>query len=272
MAGLSLDQPLVFTFGILGNIISFMVYLAPIPTFYQIWQKKSTQGFKPVPYIVALFSAMIWFYYALVKTDAILLVTNNSAGCFIETIYIIIYLIYAPRKSKITTLAAIFLLNVVAFSLILLFTLLLVNGSNREKVMGWICVASSISVSVAPLSVIRLVIRTKSVEFMPFSLSFFITLSAVVWFLYGLFAKDLYIQIPNIVGFGFGVFQMLLYWYYRKKRNTIKPEQPKHGDELEVVEINKIVDDLEAGRQKNNHGNEEEKDKCNEEGKDISPL
>ncbi|XP_072964718.1 bidirectional sugar transporter SWEET14-like [Typha angustifolia] len=272
MAGLSLDQPLVFTFGILGNVISFMVFLAPIPTFYQIYQAKSTKGFQSVPYIVALFSAMLWFYYAFVKTDAVLLITINSAGCFIETIYIIMYLIYAPRKSKITTFAFILLLNVVAFSLIILFILLLVNGSNREKVMGWICVAFSTSVFVAPLSIMRLVVRTKSVEFMPFSLSFFLTLSAVCWFLYGLFAKDLYVQLPNIVGFGFGVFQMLLYWYYRKKRHIIKPEQPKHGDKLEATEMNKIDDDLEAGRQKNDHGNEEGKDKSNEEEKDISPL
>uniref|UniRef100_A0ACD5ZEJ8 Uncharacterized protein n=1 Tax=Avena sativa TaxID=4498 RepID=A0ACD5ZEJ8_AVESA len=209
--GLSLEHPWAFAFGLLGNVISFASYLAPIPTFYRIYKSKSTEGFQSVPYVVALFSAMLWIYYALVKSNESLLITINAAGCVIETIYIVMYLAYAPRNAKVFTAKILILLNVGVFGLILLLTLLLVEGERRVVSLGWVCVGFSVSVFIAPLSIIGRVIRTRSVEYMPFSLSLSLTLSAVVWFLYGLLIKDKYVALPNILGFSFGLVQMGLY-------------------------------------------------------------
>ncbi|KAJ0988774.1 hypothetical protein J5N97_007130 [Dioscorea zingiberensis] len=222
MAGLSLDHPWAFAFGILGNIVSFMVYLAPLPTFYRVYRKKSTEGFQSVPYVAALFSSMLWIYYALVKTDTFLLITINSFGCFVETIYIIY------------TAKLILLLNVGLFGLIVLITLLLTKGENRVTLLGWICVGFAVSVFVSPLSVIKLVIKTKSAEFMPFSLSLFLTLSAVFWFGYGLTTKDIYVAIPNILGFLFGLIQMVLFMVYK---NGPKVSEEKVADETITVVV-----------------------------------
>ncbi|KAJ6393207.1 hypothetical protein OIU77_022642 [Salix suchowensis] len=213
MAVMNIHHPWAFTFGILGNIISFMVYLAPVPTFIRILRKKSTEDFQSLPYLVAMFSSMLWLYYAMLKTDALLLITINSFGCFIETVYIAIYIAYATRESW------------GLFSLILLLTHFLLSGSIRVKALGWICVAFSVCVFAAPLSILKQIVRTKSVEFMPFTLSFFLTLSAVMWFAYGLFINDLCVALPNILGFVLGLLQMLLYGIYKNAEKKKMPAE-----------------------------------------------
>ncbi|KAB1216181.1 Bidirectional sugar transporter SWEET14 [Morella rubra] len=213
-----------FVFGLLGNIVSFLVYLAPSPTFYRICKRKSTEEFQSLPYSVALFSAMLTLYYAFLKTSALLLITINCIGIAIESIYLAMYMIYAPGRAKIYTAKLLTLFNVGFFGLIMLFTSPIRESSLRLTAVGWICAIVSVCVYASPLSVMRLVIRTKSVEFMPLSLSFSLTICAIMWFFYGLLIKDFFIAAPNILGFGFGTAQMILYTIYKDKKKDILPE------------------------------------------------
>ncbi|XP_042374425.1 bidirectional sugar transporter SWEET14-like [Zingiber officinale] len=159
---------------------------------------------------------------------------------------------------QIFTAKLVLSVNLGVFGLILVLTLFLTRGSQRVQVLGWICMCFSVSVFVAPLSVIlinyysimliaivracddsqRLVIRTKSVEFMPFWLSFFLTISAVVWFGYGLLIKDFYVALPNVLGFIFGILQMLLYIAYKGR----KEEKSNDGSTLpEMMHKDSVV-------------------------------
>lgn len=214
-----------FVFGLCGNIISFFVFLSPLPTFYQIYKKKSTDGFQSIPYVVALFSAMLWIYYAFLKSNTTLLITINSFGCLVETLYVCFFLFYASKKARILTMKQLMLSVFGGFGAIVLVTQFLFKGVVRAQVVGWICLVFSLCVFVAPLCIVRQVIRTKSVEHMPFLLSVFLTLSAVAWFFYGLLLKDFNIAIPNVLGFIFGILQIMLYAMYRNKKPAIATEQ-----------------------------------------------
>ena len=228
---------LAVVFGILGNIISVLVFLAPVPTFCRIYKKKSTESFQSLPYQVALFSCMLWLYYALIKKGAFLLITINSFGCVVETIYISMFWAYASKNSRMSAMKLFISMNLGLFSFILILTHFLLKSSIRIQVLGWICVAISVSVFAAPLNIMARVIRTKSVEFMPFTLSFFLTLSAVMWFAYGLFIKDLCVALPNVLGFILGMLQMLLYAIYRHSEKVNIEEKKLPAEQMKSINV-----------------------------------
>ncbi|KAL8474535.1 hypothetical protein ACS0TY_031114 [Phlomoides rotata] len=215
-----------FAFGLLGNIVSFMVFLAPIPTFYRIYKKKSSEGYQSIPYVVALFSAVLWIYYAFLKCNATLLITINSVGIFIQTFYIFFHFFYASRNAKVQSLKLLLVFIVSGIGIVSV-TQAFVKPSERVIVIGWICLVFSLCVFVAPLCILRQVVRTKSVEHMPFLLSVFLTISAVMWFFYGLFLKDYNIALPNVLGFIFGVLQMVLYARYKSEDKMIEKKLPE---------------------------------------------
>ncbi|THG05886.1 hypothetical protein TEA_030110 [Camellia sinensis var. sinensis] len=121
------------------------------------------------------------------------------------------------------------------FGLIFILTNFLTRGQARLHIVGWFCLVFSVCVFAAPLNIMNQVIRTKSVEFMPFYLSLSLTFSAIMWFFYGILRKDLNISIPNVIGFILGVLQMILYAIYKNGKKV--EEQGLHVVEERQTEV-----------------------------------
>ncbi|KAG6396414.1 hypothetical protein SASPL_142563 [Salvia splendens] len=120
MALFDIDHPWVFTFGILGNVVSILLFLAPVPTFRKIYEAKSTMGFDSLPYATALMSSMLWLYYAMLTPNAVLIITINVFGAL-------------AHAGKI--LGA---MNVGLLFLIFAVTFFVFEGQTRAKVVGWL--------------------------------------------------------------------------------------------------------------------------------------
>nr|XP_043614096.1 bidirectional sugar transporter N3-like [Erigeron canadensis] len=266
MAIFDVQHPLILIFGLLGNIVSTGVYFAPMPTFIQIHKKKSTMGFRSLPYVVALFSSLLWLYYSIIKEgNTFLLITINALGSFIEFIYVIIFIVYATPSGKRHTYKI--LGGTMALCLMIsLGSFFFLDGSRRAFVVGWFCVAVSISVFAAPLTIVVQVVKTKSIEFMPITLSCFLTLSAMMWFAYGMVTRDLCVTVPNVLGFFLGLFQMGLYGYYKRKskvQNLRDIKVPEHTINIRI--FNSEVVPVDSSRSSGSNV-EELKEKKTEEG------
>ncbi|CAN1228011.1 Bidirectional sugar transporter NEC1 [Linum grandiflorum] len=206
------------------------------PTFYKIYKKKSSQGFHSIPYVTALMSAMLLLYYGFLKTNATLIITINAIGITIELVYLSVYLFYSPSRELMFTVKML-VCSLGGYGAMMLVTEFWLRGSSRMNTIGWICAVFNIAVFAAPLSIVRNVIKTKSVEYMPFTLSLFLTLCATAWFFYGLLVNDYYIALPNVLGFLFGITQMILYMVYKDATRQVGDgEMSKQEEEANNVE------------------------------------
>ncbi|XP_042516765.1 bidirectional sugar transporter SWEET16-like [Macadamia integrifolia] len=213
---------LSFIIGIIGNIISILVFTSPIGTFRRVVKKKSTEDFKGLPYICTLLSTSLWTFYGLMKPGGLLIATVNGAGAFLQFIYVTLFLIYAPKETKVKSMKLVAVLNVGFFGLVVGLSLLVIHGGLRLTVVGTICAGLTLGMYASPLAVMRTVIKMKSVEFMPFSLSFFLFLNGGVWSVYAVLVKDFFVGMPNVIGFVLGSLQLVIYGVYRNKSATQK--------------------------------------------------
>lgn len=202
--------------GIAGNIFAFGLFVSPIPTFRRIIRNGSTEMFSGLPYIYALLNCLIclWYGTPLISPNNFMVLTVNSAGAVFQFVYLILFVTYAEKHRKVRMIGL--LLAVLGlFAIIVFGSWQIVDHVMRQMFVGFLSVASLISMFASPLFIIKLVIRTKSVEFMPFYLSLSTFLMSASFFLYGLLNFDVFVYVPNGIGTILGIVQLVLYFHYK---------------------------------------------------------
>ncbi|XP_047981690.1 bidirectional sugar transporter SWEET17-like [Salvia hispanica] len=217
---------LVFFIGVIGNVISVLMFLSPGKTFVRIVTKKSTEEFECFPYICTLLNSSLWTYYGIIKPESYLVATVNGFGVVVEIVYVALFLIFAPPNKRVRTAVVVGILNVGFLAATLLATYFLLEIELRIDAIGLISSGLNILMYASPLSAMKTVVTTKSVEYMPFLLSFFFFLNGGVWTFYAILVDDWFLGVPNSIGFALGALQLLLYAIYRntKKSDKSSPE------------------------------------------------
>ncbi|KAK9143950.1 hypothetical protein Syun_013350 [Stephania yunnanensis] len=221
--------------GIMGNAASLLLYTAPILTFVKVIKKRSTGEFSCVPYTLALFNCLTYTWYGLPlvsdKWENFPLVTTNGIGVFLETFFIITYLCFASSKRKVILASSSVISILVAFCIVVMVSLVTTHDHRQRKVLvGTAGLIASVAMYGSPLVVMKQVIKTKSVEFMPFHLSLFSLAASSLWMIYGFLGNDIFVASPNLVGTPLGVFQIVLYCMYRKRGIASTEEMNKEVD------------------------------------------
>ncbi|KAG6427323.1 hypothetical protein SASPL_111565 [Salvia splendens] len=220
---------LIFFVGVIGNIISVLVFLSPVKTFARIVKHKTTEEFESLPYICTLLNSSLWTYYGIIKPDAYLVATVNGFGVVVELIYVALFFYFASLPSIKAKTAILFgVIDVGFFVVAVLATYLALQGDARIDAIGFISSALNIVMYASPLAAMKRVMTTKSVEYMPFLLTFFLFLNGGVWTLYAVLAQDWFLGVPNAIGLLLGIIQLALYAIY----NTQPSKHSHHTDPL----------------------------------------
>ncbi|KAB1201858.1 Bidirectional sugar transporter SWEET5 [Morella rubra] len=160
----------------------------------------------------------MWCFYGLpfVHPDSLLVITINGSGLIIEIIYVTFFFIYSSSSNRRKIIIAL-VTEIIFFAMVVLITLKIFHTTkDRSMTVGILCVCFNIVMYASPLTVMRMVIKTKSVKYMPFFLSLANLCNGLVWVVYSLLKFDLYILIPNALGAFSGLLQLILYAsYYR---------------------------------------------------------
>ncbi|KAH6762518.1 hypothetical protein C2S52_019951 [Perilla frutescens var. hirtella] len=219
-----------FIVGIIGsisNIVSIISFGSSIGAFRQIVKKKSSENYKGVPYVTTLVSTSLWTLYgALDPDDGILIVTVNAVGVASQAAYLFLFLFYASKERKVKYLGFV-VVDLVFVGIVIAITLGVFHGNSRRTFIGVLCAAFTIAMYAAPLSAVRNVVGTKSVEYMPFWLSFSLVVNATVWFSFAILLKDYYVL-------------LIVYFMYKNK----SPSSHQFCDKVAAQDH-----DLEQGKQ-----------------------
>ncbi|KAH1114280.1 hypothetical protein J1N35_007658 [Gossypium stocksii] len=193
-------EVLHFIFGVFGNATALFLFLAPTITFTRIIRSKSTEQFSGIPYVMTLLNCLLsaWYGLPFVSKNNLLVSTINGTGAGIETIYVLIFIFYAPKTEKARILG-LFACVLTVFSAVALISLFALHGNGRKLFCGLAATIFSIIMYASPLSIMRLVIKTRSVEFMPFFLSLFVFLCGTSWFVYGLLGRDAFVAVSSFI-------------------------------------------------------------------------
>ncbi|KAK9933810.1 hypothetical protein M0R45_020985 [Rubus argutus] len=224
---------LSFYIGVIGNLISVLMFLAPVYTFSRIVRNRSTEEFTSLPYVCTFLNSFLWTYYGIIKPGAYLVSTVNGFGVLAEIIYLSLFLTYATANKRTNTVIWIGILDVGFPIVAILVTWLALKGDVRINAIGFLGAGLNIIMYASPLAAMKTVVTTKSVEYMPFWLSFFLFLNGGVWLFYAWLQQDYFLGVPNGMGFLLGTVQLLLYLIYKK---PTKKEEKNLSSGLRVEE------------------------------------
>lgn len=201
-------------FGWIGVIVSICFFASPIFQFINLLKKKiDYQKINIVIIIGNYISSIVWLIYGYqIKIKQ--LTVCYSIGALICLIWIWIYLVQMGKKKMTQALIFTMVLSALTFALFIILTVVI----NDKKILGEVCfIVCSLSY-ISPTQLLIKVLNSKDYKIIPFYSAIISAVGYGSWTIFGLFKFNANIIIPNLVGLGFALAQIILYRVYKNQK------------------------------------------------------
>ncbi|XP_068778532.1 sugar transporter SWEET1 isoform X1 [Struthio camelus] len=190
----------------------------------QMFATQSVEHIQFLPFLATDANNLSWLGYGCLKQDWTL-ITVNTIGAALQTLYILVYFYYSPAKRWVL-LRSLALLGVLAAGYCY-FNLLIPDVRTRLARLGLFCSVFTIGMYLSPLADLAKILRTRSTRCLSFPLTVTTFLASASWTLYGVQLRDPYITVPNVPGIVTSVLRFWLFWRYPPGQD--KPYRPLHA-------------------------------------------
>jgi uncharacterized protein with PQ loop repeat len=201
-------------FGWVGALVTICFFASPAPKFIELVKKKIQ--YKEINIIIIIgnyISSVVWLIYGY-QISLKQITACFSIGALISLIWIWIYIIYMGKSKKNHALVFTILLSALTFGLYIILAVLI----NDKTILGEVCfIVCSLSY-ISPTQLLIKVLNTKDYKYIPIVSAIISAIGYGSWTLFGLFKFNATIIIPNLVGLGFSLAQIILYRVYKNKK------------------------------------------------------
>lgn len=188
-----------------------------------IYKKGSSKGVDPMPFLGCVGLCILMLRYAWMLNDSTM-INVNIFGLLTNMIYMIIYYHYAPNTKEVLKLTY----KVTIFVVIFLIYAQMEHPTKVEFRFGIVVTVLLFLLIAAPLVHLKMVIKTKNTEILPFPLIFMGTLVSFQWLLYGFIIDNIFVIFQNAVGFMLNIAQLSLFMIFPSKKSELSDQRKEY--------------------------------------------
>ncbi|KJE92072.1 hypothetical protein CAOG_08666 [Capsaspora owczarzaki ATCC 30864] len=226
---------------ILCIIITVILQLSSLPGILAIQRAKSLGGFSPLVYPFLLANCIGWTVYGIMINDMAVF-SPNAFGCLMTSYYLLVCIELASERTAMIMRRCAFGLTIYMLVAFYVTSFHVPSQDDKQLVIGLVTNIVLFCFFAAPLMSMRQILQTKRANSISVPLNCTTLITCAVWVVYGIDRDDVFIYVPNGVGFLLNFTQLVLVIVFEGvgalmcwKRSTVRPAD---ATDLELISEN----------------------------------